>query len=239
MPPWRATPRDDIPWVVTTSCPATPPAVQERHALAHHLRETPTRSRADADRALDLHDRLVEAGRRDAAFATAMRLVAEAGRPPGLECHWGEVDDESLRTFLKRKQDHDPAGDLRGLRCPHLALFGGEDPLAPVADSLRGLGASAAHGSRARRATLTVEVLPGADHRLRLPGAADPPPEYFVALTGWLHRRCPLSGTLDAHPAHPGRPGASCRVSGPDAGLVLPGPGALGTAWVTTTTRSR
>ncbi|MFF9044258.1 alpha/beta hydrolase family protein [Streptomyces parvulus] len=185
-----ATARDDIPWVVTNSCPATTPAVQERHALAHHLRETPARSRADADRTLDLYDRLVEAGRRDADFATAMRLVDEAGRPPGLEFYWGEVD-ESLWTFLKRKQDHDPAGDLRGLRCPHLALFGGEDPLVPVADSLRGLGASAAHGSRPRRATLTVEVLPGADHRLRLPGAAEPPPEYFTALTGWLHRRCP------------------------------------------------
>ncbi|MFD0057687.1 alpha/beta hydrolase family protein [Streptomyces sp. NPDC005047] len=183
-----ATARDDIPWVVTNSCPGTTPAVQERHALAQHLSEADAHSRDDVERTLDLYDRLVEAGRRDADFATALRLVDRAGRPPGLDFYWGDID-ESFWNFLKRKQDHDPTGDLRGLRCPHLALFGGADRLIPVADTLRALGTSAAHASRPRHATLTVEVFPGADHRLRLPDAAEPPPEYFTRLTDWLRRR--------------------------------------------------
>ncbi|MFG3322451.1 alpha/beta hydrolase family protein [Streptomyces sp. NPDC048171] len=180
--------RDDLPWVVTNSCPGTSPAVQERHALANHLHETRPHSQNDVERTLDLYDRLIEAGRRDADFATAMRLVDHAGRPPGLEFYWGDVDD-SLWTFLKRKQDHEPTGDLLRLRCPHLALFGGADPLIPVAESLRVLGTTVAHPSRHRRATLTVEVLPGADHRMRLPEGDEPPPEYFTKLTGWLRRR--------------------------------------------------
>lgn len=182
-----ATGRDDMPWVVTTSCPGVSPAVQERYALANHLRETRLDSQADIDHSLDLYDRLIEAGRRDADFAAAVQLVDAAGRPPGLAYYWADID-ERLWGFLKRKQDHDPTGDLAGLRCPHLAFFGGEDRLVPVADSLRVFGASVCHAARLRRATLTVEVLPGADHRLRLPDATEPAPAFFDKLTHWLQR---------------------------------------------------
>ncbi|MEU1332805.1 alpha/beta hydrolase [Streptomyces sp. NPDC005865] len=188
-----ATGRDDIPWVVTSGCPATTPAVQERHALARYVQGAHANSQAHAnsrsavERVLALYDRLVEAGRRDADFATAAALVDAAGAPPGLAYYWDGMDDR-LWTFLKRKQDHDPVRDLLGLRCPHLAFFGGADPLVPVADSLRALGGAACHPSRHRRATLTVEVLPGADHRLRLPGATEPAPEYLDRLTRWLRQ---------------------------------------------------
>ncbi|WP_158520021.1 alpha/beta hydrolase family protein [Streptomyces ambofaciens] len=182
-----ATARDDMPWVVTNSCPGVSPAVQERYALSHHLRKRQALDRSDIAHTLDLYDRLIEAGRHDADFATAMRLVDAAGRPPGLASHWADLD-ERLWEFLKRKQDHDPTEDLLTLRCPHLAFFGGADQLVPVADSLRVLGACVCHGARAHSATLTVEVLPGADHRLRLPNAAEPPPTYFGTLTHWLHR---------------------------------------------------
>lgn len=189
-----ATARDDMPWVVTNSCPGVSPAVQERHALAHHLRDAHPGSQADVDADADaentlaLYDRLIEAGRRDADFATAMHLVDAAGRPPGLAYYRADMD-EHLWTFLKRKQDHDPTPDLIGLRCPHLAFFGGQDPLVPVADSLHVLGAALCRTGRSRRATLTVEVLPEADHRLRLPGGGNgPAPGYLDKLTRWLHQ---------------------------------------------------
>jgi pimeloyl-ACP methyl ester carboxylesterase len=182
-----STARDDMPWVVTNSCPGVSPAVQERYALANRLREVPLSSQSDIGRTLDLYDRLIEAGRCDADFATAVQLVDAAGSPPGLAYYWADID-ERLWGFLKRKQDHDPTGDLCGLRCPHLAFFGSEDRLVPVADSLRVFGASVCHPARPRRATLTVEVLPRADHRLQLPGATEPAPEYFDTLTRWLRR---------------------------------------------------
>ncbi|MEU1371748.1 alpha/beta hydrolase [Streptomyces sp. NPDC005803] len=182
-----STARDDMPWVITNSCPGTSPAVQERYALANHLRETPLHSQSDIGRTLDLYDRLIEAGRRDADFATALQLVDAAGNPPGLAYYWADID-EHLWGFLKRKQDHDPTGDLRGLRCPHLAFYGSEDRLVPVTDSLRVFGASVCHPNRPPRATLTVEVLPTADHRLQLPGATEPAPDYLNTLTRWLRR---------------------------------------------------
>ncbi|CAM5397402.1 hypothetical protein STENM223S_10937 [Streptomyces tendae] len=181
-----ATGRQDIPWVVTSSCPGVSPAVQERYALARHLRETRRDSQDDVVRTLDLYDRLVEAGRNDADLATAVQLVDAAGRPPGLAYYWAAHDDERLWTFLKRKQDHDPIGDIAGLRCPHLAFFGSEDRLVPIADSLREFGTAVCRTARPRRATLTVEVLPGADHRLRLPNGTEPAPGYFGKLTRWL-----------------------------------------------------
>lgn len=180
-----ATARDDMPWVITNSCPGVSPAVQERYALANYLREIRMDSQRAVDRTLDLYDRLIEAGRRDADFATAEHLVEAAGRPSGLSYYWADID-ERLWGFLKRKQDHDPTRDLSGLRCPHLAFFGGEDRLVPVADSLRVFGASACHAARPRHATLTVEVLPGADHRLRLPDTTESAPGYFDKLTWWL-----------------------------------------------------
>ncbi|UZK57989.1 alpha/beta hydrolase [Streptomyces drozdowiczii] len=178
---------DDMAWVVTTSCPGVSPAVQERYALANHLRVMHLDSQADADHTLDLYDRLIEAGRSDADFATAMQIVDAAGRPPGLAYYWSDLD-ERMWGFLKRKQDHDPTADLLGLRCPHLVFLGGADPLVPVAETLDVLGAVACRAARSPDATLTVEVLPGADHRLRLPDATAPEPTYFESLTSWLQR---------------------------------------------------
>ncbi|MFB4420097.1 alpha/beta hydrolase family protein [Streptomyces sp. QL37] len=179
-----STARDDLPWVITNSCPGTNPAVQERHALANHLQELHGDGHPDIDRTLALYDRLTEAGRRDADFLTATQLVEAAGGPPGLACYWSGVD-ERLWSFLKRKQDHDPTADLIGLRCPHLALFGGADRAVPVAESVHVFAAAACHPARSPRATLTVEVFPGADHRLQTGDPARLAPGYLDRVTCW------------------------------------------------------
>lgn len=184
-----ATARDDVPWVVTNSCPATTPAVQERHALATALRQEGADG-ADADAELALYDRLCAAARRGAGLAEASRLVEAAGTPPVLaRTYWAGMDAR-LWEFLRRKQDHDPVPDARGLRCPHLAVFGGADPLVPVADSVRLFGAAACHPERPPRARLTVEVFPGADHRVSVRthegGPSCPVPGHLAALARWI-----------------------------------------------------
>lgn len=185
--------RDDVPWVITNSCPGVSPAVQERHALANRLRAAHGDRgdpHADSDRALALYDRLVRAGRRDADFRTVARFVDDAGGPARLAEFWDGMD-ERLWTFLKRMQDHDPASDLRALRCPQLALFGGADPLVPIADSVHRFTLAACHPARARQATLTVEVFPGADHRVQVrdPGGRALAPGYLDTVTRWLAGR--------------------------------------------------
>ncbi|MFL6122802.1 alpha/beta hydrolase family protein [Actinophytocola sp.] len=178
--------RDDVPWVITNSCPATTPAVQERHALANALGRGGATAR-DLAAALTAYDTLVEAGRRDSDFAHARRLVDAVGNAPFADHYWSQVD-EALWEFLKRKQDHDPLPDVLRLRCPHLAIFGGADALVPVADSVHLFGAAACHPDRHPSATTSVELFPGADHRLHTEAGTRLATGYLETLTRWIER---------------------------------------------------
>ncbi|MFI9815946.1 alpha/beta hydrolase family protein [Saccharothrix variisporea] len=176
--------RDGVPWVVTNGGPGMTPAEQDRYAWAGVLRRTEGITDGEVDAALAAYDRIVEAGRRDADFAEVARLAQSP--PTAFTEHALEVD-ERYWAFLKRKLDHDPVPDAVRLRCPHLAIFGADDQLVPVADSIHLFGTAAGHPDRDRRATLTVEVFPGADHRVRTgTGLA---PGYLDALTRWITGR--------------------------------------------------
>ncbi|MEU9836331.1 alpha/beta hydrolase [Streptosporangium sp. NPDC048047] len=185
--------RDDLPWVITNSCPATTPAVQERHALTGALRRAGADAR-DTGRTLALYDHLVEAGRAGADFATAAGLVGSAGPSPAFASYWAEVD-ERLWRFLRRKQDHDPVPDAERLRCPHLAIFGGADELVPVAESVRLFGDAACRLDRHPRARLTVEVFPGADHRVQTDGEGLLASCYLTILARWIGQHTPMTPT--------------------------------------------
>ncbi|WP_406315059.1 alpha/beta hydrolase [Streptosporangium sp. NBC_01639] len=179
--------QDNAPWVITNSCPGMTPANQDRYALANALRQTVT-TQQDIDSTLALYDRLIEAGRSDGDFAEATRLVDSAGRLSGFVDYWADMDERSWE-FLKRKQDHDPIPDALRLRCPHLAIFGGADELVPVADSVHLFSAAACNPDRRRRATLAVEVFPGADHRIQTDGGTRLAPGYLTTLTRWIKAR--------------------------------------------------
>lgn len=179
--------RNDLPWVITNSCPGMTPAAQDRYALANALARADA-SQQDIDATLALYDRLIEKGRAGGDFAAVGRLVDRAQTPSVFADYWADVD-ERLWEFLKRKQDHDPIPDARSLRCPHLALFGGVDELVPVADSIRRFGAAACHPDRDRRATLTIKVFPGADHRIQVGIGSRLVPGYLNTLTHWIKTR--------------------------------------------------
>lgn len=83
--------------------------------------------------------------------------------------YWAETD-ERLWRFTKRKQDHDPIPDALRLRCPHLAIFGAADELVPVDDSIHLFSTAACHPDRHPLATLSVELVPHADHRVQVAG---------------------------------------------------------------------
>lgn len=177
---------DDVAFVITNAGPGTTPAEQDRHALAMALRAD---DRTDAEIAAGLaaYDRLMADGRRDAEFAAAVTALRRDPAYPLIEPYCGDLDAPTW-TFLKRKQDHDPMADLIRLRCPHLALFGGADPLVPVARSAAAFTAAAGHADRAANATATVAVFPGADHRLRIDGATRFAPGYLDTVSGWIAR---------------------------------------------------
>jgi pimeloyl-ACP methyl ester carboxylesterase len=177
--------RDDVAYVVTNSCPGMSPAAQDRYALAKAMEHADGVAEQDIDSALSIYDRLMAAGRRGADFAEATRLLDTGKGPSILADYWAEVDERSWE-FLKRKQDHDPIPDVLRLRCPHLATFGGADQLVPVADSIHLFGIAACHPDRHGHSTLTVEVFPGADHRVQVTGtrfAAG----YLRTVARWIH----------------------------------------------------
>lgn len=184
--------RDDVPWVVTNGGPGTTPAAQDRYELSTTLRRTKGITDDEVDAALAAYDRVIEAGRRDADFAEAIGITQSP--PTAFTEHAAQVD-ERLWRFLKRKQDHDPIPDALRLRCPHLAIFGADDEVVPVADSIRLFTAAACHRHRDSRATLTVEVFPGADHRVRTDGGTRLAPGYLDTLTRWIIGRTDDQGT--------------------------------------------
>ena len=183
--------RDDVPWVITSGCPGLTPAAQERRTLAGVLRRAGER---DPDRVLALFDRLVDAGRRDGDYAEAARIVSSARPPQAFLDYWSGMD-QRLWEFLKRSQDHDPVPDALRLRCPHLAVFGGDDELVSVADSTRRFSAAACHPGRDHRAALTVEVFPGASHRIQAGPDAALAPGYLATLARWITAKAGISGT--------------------------------------------
>jgi uncharacterized protein len=140
----------------------------------------------EIDGTLVLYDHLSEAGRRGSDFAEASRLVDQAQTPSVFADYWAEVD-ERLWEFIKRKQDHDPIPDALSLHFPHLALYGGADEVVPVADSIRLFSTAACHPGRDRRATLTIAVFPGADHRIQAGIGSRLAPGYLNTLTQWIN----------------------------------------------------
>lgn len=64
--------------------------------------------------------------------------------------------------------------------------FGGADQLVPVADSIRLFSDAAC---RYDRATLTVEVFPGAGHRIQVDASTRLAPGYLRTLAQWIKAR--------------------------------------------------
>jgi pimeloyl-ACP methyl ester carboxylesterase len=176
--------RDDVAYVVTNSCPGMSPAAQDRYALANAMRSAGGVSEQETDSALAMYDRLIEAGRRGANFAEAARLLGTENKSSVVADLWADMDERQWE-FLRRKQDHDPIPDALRLRCSQLAIFGGADQLVPVADSIHLFGTAACHADRPGRSRLTVEVFPGADHRIRLAGTRFAP-GYLTTVTQWI-----------------------------------------------------
>ncbi|MET9482027.1 hypothetical protein [Streptomyces sp. NPDC006638] len=85
-----------------------------------------------------------------------MRTFHRGRRPADEVSGHQQLSGEAVRIGLLAGR---PVRDAARLRCPHLAIFGGPDKVFSTA---------ARHPDRHPRATLTVEVFPGADRRVPL-----------------------------------------------------------------------
>jgi pimeloyl-ACP methyl ester carboxylesterase len=125
--------------------------------------------------ALATQDALMELVRGGADFETVQAAAGDDGHGPS---------DDAEIELVRRWLDHDPRPALERLTCPLLAIFGGQDLVTPVEESIAVFRAA----REGRPGELHIETYPGADHRLQ---SGEPPalhPAYDTTLGDWILR---------------------------------------------------
>ncbi len=163
-----------VAFVITNSGPGVTMARQERFATEAHMIAGGAPAEAVAD-ALATQDALIALVRSGADLATVQATAGEDGQGPS---------DPAELELVRRWLDHDPRPALERLTCPLLAIFGDQDLITPVEESIAVFRTARA----GRPGDLDVVTLPGADHRLQ---SGEPPalhPAYAATLGDWIIR---------------------------------------------------
>ena len=153
---------DVVDFVVAVSGPGVGPAEQDRYRIERELR-TRGASEDDVREALLWID---ERARRLLAGEGIENLLADQQRLADRPWYDGATqyfDNPFALGFLARNLDFDPVPVLEQVRCPVLALFGGDDTLVPVYASTVSY---ARHLPSRLRGQHGIAVFPGADHGL-------------------------------------------------------------------------
>jgi uncharacterized protein len=151
-----------VAFVVASSGPGVTPAEQERFAHRTYL-ESAGLTEAEIDEAMEPFDDLVVAMRERLPYENVRARFEPGGRPPVYE----RLDltlfpkDSELWDFMLAIFDYDPREALRRITVPVLTLFGREDSIVPVDESV------AVYRNVVASELLTVAVFPDGDHRVR------------------------------------------------------------------------
>jgi len=170
-------------FVVASSGPGVTVGEQNRFAVRTAVADN-SPSVTESDAALEPYDEtmdILRSGRpwedlvrrlQDPRIAPQLRLLERSGFSRPTADDW---------LHLGMIIDHDPVAAMRRIDRPVLAVFGDDDALIPVEQSVevfeRELG---------DRGLLTTKVFSGADHRMRI---GDPPvlaPRYLETLSEWV-----------------------------------------------------
>lgn len=170
-------------FVVCSSGPGVTVGEQDRFAIRTALAEC-SPSATEGATALALYDECVEMLRSGRPWEDLSRRLANPRLAPqkrSLERSGFSRPTADEWLHLGKIIDHDPAAAMRRIDRPVLAVFGADDVLVPVEQSVevfeRELG---------QRGLLTVKVFSTADHRMRI---GDPPvlaPGYLETLSDWI-----------------------------------------------------
>ncbi len=154
-------------FVVTSSGPGVTPAEQERWATRMYIANADI-PESQIDEVERYYDRVIEMMRSRLPLDVATEQLATDGFPQAFETLSLPVlpEDEADWQLIAAMIDYDPRPALERIEVPVLALFGAEDPITPVEDSL------AVFREAVRPGLLQVEVFASAGHRLQV---GDPP----------------------------------------------------------------
>ena len=158
---------DLVDVVVTVSGPAVDVASQERFRLRSQLPADGV-APADVQAAIELFEwRCAQLAAGHAARAVWTAEIEQ--RSQSWYQHSVAVTAEELE-FIARVLSHDPIPAIRQLRQPLLSVFGGDDRLVDVDESVGVL-----HALRPATAGDRIVVVPGVDHSLRMFTGPGPP----------------------------------------------------------------
>jgi uncharacterized protein len=174
--------------VISLSGSGVSPYAQEAYRVEHMLRDAGVPEEQVAEALAFFHRRADRLRRGDDLAEVAAEQRSHRDAP------WYEVlgDDGTVGHlgFMARIYDYDPAPVLERVGCPVLAIWGQRDLYVPVAASAEAFAAALGRGGNG---SFRLEVVPEADHGLRLPagdGAERGPriADLMDMVIGWLRR---------------------------------------------------
>lgn len=159
--------------VIVNSGPGVPPWQQERYSARKALEASNADERA-VDIGLAHYDLVVRLARARTPWDEVKGRSEElAPYLPGDEASW---------HFWTSILDFDPAPAMTMIHLPVLTLWGEEDRLVPVEDSI------AVYKARVPPTRLVVEVFPGADHRVQVGNPPRLAPGYTDTVLAFIER---------------------------------------------------
>ena len=177
----------DVAFVVTSSGPGVTPGEQERYATRAYMAEAGV-PEAELDEVGRYFDHLVSMMRARTPFEDVGKRIDEEGFPtafarlslpflPESEAEW---------NLMAALVDYDPRPALERIEVPVLAIFGADDPIVPVRESV------AVYREAVRPTLLAVEIFAGGNHRLQTGDPTALVDGYLETVSGFVQRAVAL-----------------------------------------------
>jgi pimeloyl-ACP methyl ester carboxylesterase len=191
LAPLAASRSRDVRFVIAVSGPAVSPGEQMVFYYANQLRAERV-PEPDVQKVTTLRRLVWNAAYTGRDLARAKTQLDEARRMASDEHVRAQQDDlvQALRRpaglWITQEMNYDPLSALRQLAVPSLFIFGQDDQLVPVEQSVDLIRRTL---TETRHPDFTIKVFPGADHGIQVPepdGSFRPAPEYFSAMRDWL-----------------------------------------------------
>jgi pimeloyl-ACP methyl ester carboxylesterase len=177
--------------VISLSGPGVSPYAQEAYRVEHMLRDAGVAEDQVAEAMAFFPQRATRLRRGDDLEEVLAEQLAHRDAPwyPAL----GDDGVVEHLAFMARIYDYDPVPALERVTCPLLAIWGQRDIYVPVAASVERFAAAL---GRAGNGSFRLEVVPDADHGLRLPATGGEErgpriPDLMEMLISWLRRALP------------------------------------------------
>ncbi|MEO8698359.1 MAG: alpha/beta hydrolase [Acidimicrobiales bacterium] len=149
-----------VAFVISNSGPGVTAGVQDRFSLGNVARRAGLKS-SDVDELLHGFDVVVALLRSGASLAEARTRLGALGLDGEPSPISFLADDEREWNLAGLILEHDPVPAMRSIGVPLLALFGADDEVVPVDESVRSFR------SNVHPQLLSIAVLAGGDHRVQ------------------------------------------------------------------------